>query len=154
MLIFLRTTSKLLSSFLRVRILFSLQSFQFPIVRFQFIIKYTWLSISKQFSIYLKIIWIRLSSFYHCFNSQLNKHFIVHFIEQKQLLISVCFCVYSDVASFEYIRSSLEKTLLSNLEKDDGLPFQVKLYFHYEFIQIQRNLHLRMNLLWSVETLG
>ena len=36
-----------------------------------------------------------------------------------------CFCVYSDVASFEYIRSSLEKTLLSNLEKDDGLPFQV-----------------------------
>jgi len=35
-----------------------------------------------------------------------------------------CFCVYSDVASFEYIRSSLEKTLLSNLEKDDGLPFQ------------------------------
>ena len=40
-----------------------------------------------------------------------------------------CFCVYSDVASFEYIRSSLEKTLLSNLEKDDGLPFQVKLIF-------------------------
>jgi len=35
-----------------------------------------------------------------------------------------CFCVYSDVSSFEYIRSSLEKTLLSNLEKDDGLPFQ------------------------------
>ena len=39
--------------------------------------------------------------------------------------VAGCFCVYSDVASFEYIRSSLEKTLLSNLEKDDGLPFQV-----------------------------
>jgi len=35
-----------------------------------------------------------------------------------------CFCVYSDVSSFEYIRSSLEKTLLSNLEQNDGLPFQ------------------------------
>ena len=41
-----------------------------------------------------------------------------------------CFCVYSDVASFEYIRSSLEKTLLSNLEKDDGLPFQVQSHNH------------------------
>ena len=43
----------------------------------------------------------------------------------SKLLVSGCFCVYSDVASFEYIRSSLEKTLLANLEKDDGLPFQV-----------------------------
>ena len=34
-----------------------------------------------------------------------------------------CFCVYSEVSSFEYIRSSLEKTLLSNLEQDDRLPF-------------------------------
>ena len=53
--------------------------------------------------------------------------------------------MYSDVSSFEYIRSSLEKTLLSNLEKDDGLPFQVKPYFRHEFIQIHRNLHLEMN---------
>merc|ERR1719402_1774656 len=35
-----------------------------------------------------------------------------------------CFCVYSDVTSYEYIRSSLEKTLLSNLEQEDRLPFQ------------------------------
>ena len=45
--------------------------------------------------------------------------------DSQKLLVSGCFCVYSDVASFEYIRSSLEKTLLANLEKDDGLPFQV-----------------------------
>ena len=35
-----------------------------------------------------------------------------------------CFCVYSDGSSFEYIRESVEKTLLSNLEQDDRLPFQ------------------------------
>uniref|UniRef100_A0A1B6K9C5 Rho-GAP domain-containing protein n=1 Tax=Graphocephala atropunctata TaxID=36148 RepID=A0A1B6K9C5_9HEMI len=35
-----------------------------------------------------------------------------------------CFCVYSNPESFEYIRDSLEKTLLSNLEQDDRLPFQ------------------------------
>jgi len=35
-----------------------------------------------------------------------------------------CFCVYSDSSSFEYIRSSLEKTLLSNLEQEVCLPFQ------------------------------
>ncbi|XP_025422549.1 rho GTPase-activating protein 190 isoform X2 [Sipha flava] len=35
-----------------------------------------------------------------------------------------CVCVYSNSDSFEYIRDSLEKTLLSNLEKDDKLPFQ------------------------------
>lgn len=35
-----------------------------------------------------------------------------------------CVCVYSNSESFEYIRDSLEKTLLSNLEKDDRLPFQ------------------------------
>lgn len=35
-----------------------------------------------------------------------------------------CFCVYSDGSSFEYIRDSLEKTLLSNLEQEDRLPFQ------------------------------
>ncbi|XP_054279717.1 rho GTPase-activating protein 190 isoform X3 [Macrosteles quadrilineatus] len=35
-----------------------------------------------------------------------------------------CFCVYSNSESFEYIRDSLEKTLLSNLEQEDRLPFQ------------------------------
>lgn len=35
-----------------------------------------------------------------------------------------CFCVYSNAESFEYIRESLEKTLLSNLEQEDRLPFQ------------------------------
>ncbi|XP_046682746.1 rho GTPase-activating protein 190 isoform X2 [Homalodisca vitripennis] len=35
-----------------------------------------------------------------------------------------CFCVYSNPESFEYIRDSLEKTLLSNLEQEDRLPFQ------------------------------
>ncbi|XP_017768448.1 PREDICTED: rho GTPase-activating protein 190 isoform X5 [Nicrophorus vespilloides] len=34
------------------------------------------------------------------------------------------FCVYSNAESFEYIRDSLEKTLLSNLEQEDKLPFQ------------------------------
>ncbi|XP_076636409.1 rho GTPase-activating protein 190 isoform X1 [Colletes latitarsis] len=34
------------------------------------------------------------------------------------------FCIYSNEISFEYIRSSLEKTLLSNLEQEDRLPFQ------------------------------
>jgi hypothetical protein len=35
-----------------------------------------------------------------------------------------CFCTYSNASSFEYIRDSLEKTLLSNLEQEDRLPFQ------------------------------
>ncbi|VVC36948.1 Hypothetical protein CINCED_3A007446 [Cinara cedri] len=35
-----------------------------------------------------------------------------------------CICIYSNSESFEYIRESFEKTLLSNLEKDDKLPFQ------------------------------
>lgn len=34
------------------------------------------------------------------------------------------FCVYSNAESFEYVRESLEKTLLSNLEQEDKLPFQ------------------------------
>ncbi|XP_064477601.1 rho GTPase-activating protein 190-like isoform X2 [Ornithodoros turicata] len=34
-----------------------------------------------------------------------------------------CFCVYSNHQSLEYVRDSLEKTLLSNLEQDDRLPF-------------------------------
>ena len=40
------------------------------------------------------------------------------------VFFSGCFCVYSDGSSFEYIRDSLEKTLLSNLEQDDRLPFE------------------------------
>ena len=35
-----------------------------------------------------------------------------------------CFCVFSNGQSFEYVRDSLEKTLLSNLEQEDRLPFQ------------------------------
>ena len=35
-----------------------------------------------------------------------------------------CFCAFSNPSSFEYIRDSLEKTLLSNLEQEDRLPFQ------------------------------
>ncbi|XP_022243990.1 rho GTPase-activating protein 190-like isoform X16 [Limulus polyphemus] len=34
-----------------------------------------------------------------------------------------CFCVYSNHQTLEYIRESLEKTLLSNLEQEDRLPF-------------------------------
>ncbi|XP_032451674.1 rho GTPase-activating protein 190 isoform X7 [Nasonia vitripennis] len=34
------------------------------------------------------------------------------------------FCIYSNEDTFEYVRSSLEKTLLSNLEQEDRLPFQ------------------------------
>ncbi len=37
---------------------------------------------------------------------------------------SGCFCTYSNSSSFEYVRDSLEKTLLSNLEQEDRLPFQ------------------------------
>lgn len=32
--------------------------------------------------------------------------------------------MYSNPHTFEYVRESLEKTLLSNLEQDDRLPFQ------------------------------
>ena len=35
-----------------------------------------------------------------------------------------CFCTFSDGPTFEYIRTSLEQTLLSNLEQEDRLPFQ------------------------------
>ncbi|XP_073999023.1 rho GTPase-activating protein 190 isoform X4 [Rhodnius prolixus] len=35
-----------------------------------------------------------------------------------------CFCVYSNVESFQYIRESLEKTLVTNLEQEDRLPFK------------------------------
>lgn len=46
------------------------------------------------------------------------------FILKILILFSGCFCVFSDGFSLEYIRDSLEKTLLSNLEQDDRLPFQ------------------------------
>lgn len=39
-------------------------------------------------------------------------------------IIAGCFCVYSNPESFEYVRESVEKTLLSNLEQEDRLPFQ------------------------------
>ena len=35
-----------------------------------------------------------------------------------------CFCTFSNGPTFEYIRTSLEQTLLSNLEQEDRLPFQ------------------------------
>ncbi|KAH9364164.1 hypothetical protein HPB48_021667 [Haemaphysalis longicornis] len=34
-----------------------------------------------------------------------------------------CLCVYASQAGLEYIRESLEKTLLANLEQEDRLPF-------------------------------
>ncbi|XP_049781040.1 rho GTPase-activating protein 190 isoform X2 [Schistocerca cancellata] len=42
----------------------------------------------------------------------------------SKFLPNGCFCVYSNQESFEYVRDSLEKTLLSNLEQEDRLPFQ------------------------------
>lgn len=52
-----------------------------------------------------------------------------YLIEISHALINLncilgCFCVYANSESFEYVRESLEKTLLSNLEQDDRLPFQ------------------------------
>ena len=38
------------------------------------------------------------------------------------------FCVYQDQESFEYIRGCAEKTLLSSLEQEDKLPFQVHIF--------------------------
>ena len=35
-----------------------------------------------------------------------------------------CFCAYSDQSSMDYVKESLEKTLLTNLEQGDRLPFQ------------------------------
>lgn len=57
------------------------------------------------------------------------------------------FCVYSNAESFEYIRESLEKTLLSNLEQDDKLPFQglpiVLMFIQDAFIEEKEVLKLR-----------
>ena len=41
------------------------------------------------------------------------------------VVFSGCFCTFSDLSSLEYLRTSLEQTLLSNLEQEDRLPFQV-----------------------------
>lgn len=57
------------------------------------------------------------------------------------------FCVYSNAESFEYIRESLEKTLVSNLEQDDKLPFQglpiVLMFIQDSFIEDKNVLKLR-----------
>lgn len=57
------------------------------------------------------------------------------------------FCVYSNAESFEYIRESLEKTLLSNLEQEDKLPFQglpiVLVFLQDTFIEEKDVLKLR-----------
>ena len=39
-------------------------------------------------------------------------------------LIAGCFCIYNSLSSLEYLRESLEKTLMSDLEREDRLPFQ------------------------------
>lgn len=57
------------------------------------------------------------------------------------------FCVYSNAESFEYIRESLEKTLLSNLEQEDKLPFQglpiVLMFIQDSFIEENDIVKLR-----------
>nr|XP_022914892.1 rho GTPase-activating protein 190 isoform X6 [Onthophagus taurus] len=57
------------------------------------------------------------------------------------------FCIYSNAESFEYIRESLEKTLLSNLEQEDKLPFQglpiVLMFIQDSFIEEKDILKLR-----------
>lgn len=57
------------------------------------------------------------------------------------------FCVYSNAESFEYVRESLEKTLLSNLEQDDKLPFQglpiVLMFIQDSYIEEKEILKLR-----------
>lgn len=56
--------------------------------------------------------------------------FIINYITVTNIIIIYlyinigCVCLFSNSESFEYIRNSLEKTLLYNLEKDDKLPFQ------------------------------
>lgn len=51
-------------------------------------------------------------------------YYKIQLLKYLEYLYVGCVCVYSNSKSFEYIRDSLEKTLLSNLEKDDKLPFQ------------------------------
>jgi len=40
------------------------------------------------------------------------------------LILVGCFCVFNSTASLEFVRHSLEKTILSDLARDDRLPFQ------------------------------
>lgn len=49
---------------------------------------------------------------------------MMFFLISKFFWFQGCFCVYSDSSTFEYVRDSLEKTLLSNLEQEDRIPFQ------------------------------
>lgn len=57
------------------------------------------------------------------------------------------FCVYANADSFEYVRASLEKTLLTNLEQDDKLPFQglpiVLMFIPEPFLDEKEMLKLR-----------
>ncbi|GAB6029022.1 hypothetical protein CHUAL_004810 [Chamberlinius hualienensis] len=54
-------------------------------------------------------------------NAFLTSDFLPHGCQPKEM--RGCFCVYCDSEGFEYIRDSLEKTLMSNLEQD-RLQFQ------------------------------
>ena len=67
--------------------------------------------------------------------------------KQPRWSFSGCFCVYSDSSSFEYIRSSLEKTLLSNLEQDVCLPFQVRVMVMSKLLSM-----VVMNTMMRIET--
>ena len=55
-------------------------------------------------------------------------HSCLHDVSEQNRIASFpaagCFCTFSDDPTFEYIRTSLEQTLLSNLEQEDRLPFQ------------------------------
>lgn len=53
----------------------------------------------------------------------INQSFPTSFKILFSFNISGCFCIYSSHRTLEYIRDSLEKTLLSNLEQEDRLPF-------------------------------
>lgn len=50
---------------------------------------------------------------------------VFKFYTKLLLFVPGYFCVYQDQESFEYIRGCAEKTLLSSLEQEDKLPFQV-----------------------------
>ena len=69
---------------------------------------------------------LALREFWDCKKTALRKICILCIVSNIFffLAFSGCFCVFSDGFSLEYIRDSLEKTLLSNLEQDDRLPFQ------------------------------
>lgn len=56
-----------------------------------------------------------------CKSTSFSKNIVYNVVS---FFVAGSFCIYSNEDSFEYIRSSLEKTLLSNLEQEDRLPFQ------------------------------